>query len=254
MKHIQASNPSIETGDRKWKGLIQVSGIGLILTAVVSLLLVYYGRLLYSAGYPADPEAYLQLIAQHQPLATFTWSMWIVIDILPLPIIVAMYIVLQRSNRTPALLGSLFAIFYAIFDVSATELNSLTLVSLAHGYANATSATLRASFVAAAAYGYHALPIQTVISFALGPLGYILWCVPMAKSFFGRWSAIIGVIVSVIGLIGSVNPVVQPSFIIGLCFFLCPRLIAFWFMWLGVQLVRYGWRLPGRAEPAVGMA
>jgi hypothetical protein len=174
----------------------------------------------------------------------FSWSLWIVIDILPLPIIIAMYIIFQRYNRTLALLGSLFALFYAIYDVSATELNSLTLVSLSHGYALATTEAVKASFVAAATYGYHALPFQTALSFALGPIGYLLWCVPMAKSFFGRWNAIIGVIVSVIGLLGAASPVFPSSLFLGWCAFLCVRLIAIWFIILGVMLYRYGRHLP----------
>jgi hypothetical protein len=251
--HEPHENKGVDEANRSWKGLICVSGILLILNAVLSLALVYYGRILYSSGYPNDPEAYLQLIAHHQQLAAFTWSGWIVIDILPLPVIVAMYVVLQRHNRTLALLGSMLAIFYAIYDVGATELNSLTLVSLAHGYANATTEALRASFVAAATYGYHALPLQTVLSFALGPLGYLTWCVPMARSLFGRWSAIIGVIVSLIGLIGSASPVVPSSLIIGWCFFLAPRLIALWTILLGVQLFRFGLRLPAHAKTAAAM-
>jgi hypothetical protein len=237
------SKRTINEVDRSWKGLISVSGILLILVPIVSLLLLYYARILYSSGYPGDPTGYLQLIAQNQQIAGFIWSGWILIDILPLPAIIVMYIVLQRHNRTLALFGSLVALFYAIYDVSATELNSLTLVSLAHGYANATTEVLRASFVAAATYGYYALPLQTVLSFALGPLAYILWSVPMFKSFFGRWTAIIGIIVSLIGLIGTAFNLVPSSYILGLCMFLGPRLEALWSILVGVQLYRYGRRI-----------
>jgi Domain of unknown function (DUF4386) len=233
-----------------WKGLIWISGILLILNAVLSLVLAYTGRILYSSGYPGDPEAYLQLIGQHQQLAAFTWSGWILIDLLPLPIIIAMFIVLKPHHRTLALLGSLFAFFYAVYDVSVTEINSLTLVSLANGYTHASTLASQASFVGAATYGYYALPLQTVLSFALGPIAYILWCIPMAKSFFGRWTAIIGILVSVIGLIGSVSPLVPDSALIGICFFLAPRLIALWTILLGVQLYRFGHRLPSKVEYA----
>jgi hypothetical protein len=233
--------------DQNWKRLYWVSGILLILNSVLSLVAAYASRILYTGGYH-DPESYLQLVSQNQQLGYITWSLWIVIDILPLPIIVAMYIILQRYNRTLALLGSLFALFYAIYDVSATELNSLTLVSLAHGYALAATDVARAPFVAAATYGYYALPLQTVFSFALGPIGYLLWCIPMVKSFFGRWNAIIGVIVSVIGLLGAAAPIVPSSTFLGWCAFLCVRLIAIWFIIVGVMLFRYGIRLPANVD------
>jgi hypothetical protein len=229
--------------DQNWKRLYWVSGILLILTAILSLVAAYGSRILYAAGYH-DPESYLQLVSQNQQLANITWSLWIIIDILPLPIIIAMYLVLQRYNRTLALLGSLFALFYAIYDVAATELNSLTLVSLSHEYSLAASGVIQASIVAAATYGYYALPIQTVISFALGPIGYLLWCVPMAKSFFGRWLAIFGVIVSVIGLLGAAAPIFPSSLFLGWCAFLCVRLIAIWTIFLGVQLYRFGRHIP----------
>jgi hypothetical protein len=230
--------------DNPWRRLYRLSGVILVINAILSLAVAYTGRILYASGYPSSPESYLQLVAQHQQLASFSWAMWIVIDILPFPVIIAMYIILQRYNKTLAMLGSLVAIFYAIYDVAVTELNSLTLVSLSHGYALATSEAVRSSFVAAATYGYNALPIQTVLSFAIGPIAYLLWCVPMAKSFFGRWLAIAGVIVSIIGLLGSLAPIIPSSFIFVLCQFLCVRLIAIWTIFLGVQLYRNASRLP----------
>ena len=232
-----------ETVDYRWRGLYIVSGILMILVALLSFVVAYGARILYSSGYPGDPAAYLRLVAQHQQLASITWSLWIVIDFLGIAPAVAMYLVLQQYNRTLALLGSLLLISYAIYDFGVTELNSLTLVSLAHGYALATTDPMRASFVAAATYGYYSLPLQTVLSFAIGSLGYLMWCVPMARSFFGRWAAISGAIVSVIGLLGSAAPVVPSPYFLGLCQFLCVRLIALWGIWIGVLLLRYGQQL-----------
>jgi hypothetical protein len=242
-----------EASGRSWRGLYCTSGILLILVAIISLYAVYLGRILYSPGYPADAAGYLQLVSQHQSMASTAWSLWILMDFLGLAPIVALYLVLQPHNRTFALVGSLLVLFYAIYDVSATELNSLTLVSLSHGYALATSDAARASIVAAATYGYHALPLQTVLSFGIGSLAYLLWCVPMWKSFFGRWSTIFGVIVNVIGLVGSASPVVPASSILGICLFLAPRLIAFWFIVLGVQLYFYGRHLRTTRDSTYGM-
>jgi hypothetical protein len=230
--------------DQSWRGLICTSGILLIVIALISLYAVYLARTLYAPGYPSDAAGYLQLVSQHQSTASTAWSLWILMDFLGLVPIVAMYLVLQQHNRTFALIGSLFVIFYAIYDVSATELNSLTLVSLSHEYALVTTNATRAFYIAAATYGYHALPLQTVLSFGIGSLAYLLWCVPMWKSIFGRWITIFGIIVNVIGLVGSASPVVPSSSILGLCLFLAPRVIAFWFIVLGVQMIRYGRHLP----------
>jgi hypothetical protein len=245
---------SIDEVNQRWRGLYYASGILLILTAGVWSVVSWTSRMLYASGYPADPASYLQLVSQHQFLAALTWSLWIVADFLMIAPTVALYILLQRYNRTLALLGSLFAMFFNIYDVAVTELNSLTLVSLSQGYASVASETLKASFVSAAAYGYYALPLQTVLSFAIGTFGYLLWCLPMAKSFFGRGVAIFGAIGCVAGLIGSAAPLIPSSAILGICQFICVPVVALWFVILGVKLVRLGRQLPAKVEKSIGIA
>ena len=125
------------------------------------------------------------------------------------------------------------------YDISVTELNSLTLVSLSQGYASALTDALRASYVTAATYGYAALPLQTVLSFGIGAVGWLLWSVVMLKgSIFPRWMAISGIIINVIGIIGAAAPVVPASFILGLFQFLAVPLTGLWFIIIGVRLYR----------------
>ena len=218
----------------------------LIITAVIWTIVAWTAQRLYSTGYPADPAAYLQLIAQFQRLASVTWSLWIVADFLLIAPTATLYLILRRYNRTLALLGSLFSMFFNIYDVSVTELNSLTLVSLAKGYAGAAGEATKALFVGAAAYGYHALPIRPVLSFAIGTFGYLLWALAMwkGKELFPRWVAFFGAFWSVVGLLGSLAPVVPASPILGLCQFLCVPMVGLWFVILGVRLVRHADRLP----------
>ena len=246
MENTQSNNPVTETIDQNWKGLYTVSGIMLIITAIIWTVVSRTASILYSSGYPGNPADYLQLVSEHQLLASITWSLWIVSDFLLIAPTVALYIILQRSNRTLALLGSMFAMFFNIYDFGVTELNSLTLVRLAHGYVSATTETLKLTFVGAATYGYYALPIQTVLSFVIGTFGYLLWCVPMAKSIFRRGTAIFGAVVMVIALIGSAAPLFPSSMILGLCQFICIPTCALWFVLVGIQLYRYGKHLPER--------
>jgi len=232
--NIAQQNVSSIESERNWKSLYIVSGVMLIMTAIIWTVVSRTASILYSSGYPGDPASYLQLVSQHQFLASVTWSLWIVSDFLLIAPTIALYIILKRSNRTLALLGSMFAMFFNIYDFSVTELNSLTLVNLAHGYASTTADAIQATFVSAAAYGYYALPIQTVLSFAVGTFGYLLWCIPMLKSIFRR------------GLIGSAAPMFPSSIILGLCQFICVPACALWFAFVGVQLYRYGKHIPER--------
>lgn len=240
--------------DQSWKGLFLVSGILMMAICLLSFVVAWSGRTLYASGYPPDPTSYLQLVSQHQRLAATTWSLWMLLDFIGLPPIVAMFIILQRHNRACALLGFLFLLFYAVYDVGVTEMNSLTLVGLSQAYVNAVTDVQRSSVVAAASYGYYALPYQTVLSFAIGPIGYLFLCVPMAKSFFGRWLALLGVVVSIIGLLGSVAPLVPSSFFFGLCQFICVRAIAIWTLILAIRLLRYAIHIPSRKEPVSARA
>ena len=239
MENTQRNVPAPKIVDQKWKTLYSTSGVLLVITAIIWTVVSRTASILYSSGYPSDPASYLELVSRHQFLASVTWSLWIISDFLLMAPTIALYIVLERHNRTLALLGSLFAMFFNIYDVCVTELNSLTLVNLSHGYASATTEALRAIFVSAAAYGYYALPIQTVLSFAVGTFGYLLWCVPMAKSFFGKGTAIYGAIVMAIALIGSASPMFPSSFILGLCQFICVPACALWFILVGIRLFRY---------------
>ncbi len=129
--------------------------------------------------------------------------------------------------------------FFNVYDVCVTELGSLTLVSLAHGYAGATTETLRSSLVQAATYGYYALPIQTTLSFAIGSIGYLFWSIPMLKGTFRRWTAIYGAVASLVGIAGSAAPLVPSSAILGLCQLICVPAVGLWFVFVGVQLHRH---------------
>jgi hypothetical protein len=186
MKQTEVNVSSTETVNQSWRRLYCISGILLIITAVVWTIVSRTASVLYASGYPSDPASYLQLISQHQLLAYMTWSLWIVSDFMLFAPTVALYIILQRYNRTLALLGSMFAMFFNVYDICVTELNSLTLVSLAHGYASVATESLKASFVTAAAYGYYALPIQTVLSFATGTFGYLAMVRANAKEHLSQ--------------------------------------------------------------------
>jgi hypothetical protein len=246
-------NRATDGANGNWRGLYRVSGILLIITAVIWTIVSRTASILYSSGYPSDPTSYLQLVSQHQFLASVTWSLWIISDFLLMAPTVALYIILQQHNRTLALLGSLFSMFFNIYDICVTELNSLTLVSLSNGYANAITDAMRASYVAAATYGYHALLLQTILSFAIGTFGYLLWCIPMFKSIFRRGTAIFGAGVMIIALIGSAAPLFPSSIVLGLCQFICVPACALWFVMVGLQLFRYG-RLVSTSVASVASA
>jgi hypothetical protein len=109
-----------------------------------------------SSSMPGTATAYLQLVAGKQLLANSLWSLWIFLDFLLITPSVALYLALRRDGRVltlTTLLGTLLSPFFVFYDVSVTKLNSLTLVSLSNGYVGASTAALKAPYIAAATYG-----------------------------------------------------------------------------------------------------
>ena len=127
-----------ETPAPSWRSLYRASSVLFILTGIIWVAVWRMARLLYSSGVPVYPTAYLQLISKNQALAAATWSLWIVADLLVIPPIISLYLILRNTNKTLALIGTALTLLFPVFDISVSELNSLGLVSLAHGYSSAT--------------------------------------------------------------------------------------------------------------------
>ena len=64
----------------------------------------------------------------------------------------------------------------------------------------------------------------------------------MLKGVFPRWTAIFGIIVNVMGILGGVGAVVQetPYYLLGLFTIFGAIFTAFWFIVVGAQLYRRG--------------
>jgi hypothetical protein len=224
--------------DPSWKSLYKVGSILFVLTGIIWVAVSRLSMLLYPSGVPTDATSYLQLVSHNQLLAGSDWSLWIVADFLVIPAILALYFVLRDTSKTLALVGTALALMFPIFDISVSELNSLTLVSLAHGYASATSAALQAPFVAAATYGVAILPLETFMSYALS-IGFVVLSVAMLKSVFRRGTAIFGIAIMGVATIASVSALVPSSTVLGLLFFISVPGAALWLILVGFQLYRY---------------
>ena len=73
---------TVQSTEPAWKGLFAPAGILAILCGAGSFISMLGGATLYKSGYPATAESYLQLVSQHQALANFLWSWWILGDFL----------------------------------------------------------------------------------------------------------------------------------------------------------------------------
>jgi len=224
---------------RSWRGMYRLGAMLSIATGFLWVVLARMGVALYPSGVPTDPASYLQLISHNQPLANATWALWDVADFVLIVPTVALYLVLRHYNKTLALLGAVIQLFFVFYDVSVTELNSLTLVSLSQGYSAAATDALKASYLGAATYGYAALPLETVLSFGTGTFAFLLWCWPMSRSIFRRRTAIFGAIVNAIGVAGAFSPVAPGVALLAYFQFVTLPGVAIWLAIVGAQLYRH---------------
>jgi hypothetical protein len=229
-----------KTSPQTWRRLYLVGGSLLVLSGIGGLVDWRLGAHLYPSGVPTTAAAYLQLISHSQTLANTLWTLWIVGDLILIVPTLAVYLALRRDNPTLALIGTLVAGLYIVYDISVTELNSLTLVSLSNSYANATTAAAQAPYVAAASYGVAALPLETVLSFGLGAIGYLIWSVVMLEGrTFPRWIAVTGILLNSAAIIGAFSPVVPAFYVVGVLMYFTIPLTGLWFVAVGVALYRH---------------
>ena len=218
---------------RSWRGMYIVGGACLIATgllfAIGAVLSIPIGPA------PSDGERYLRALAQHIRLAGINFGLFTLTDFLLLPGVLALYIALKHTHKTVMLLAAALMMFYAVLDVAATELNSLTLVALARHYAASESDAQRSMFVAASAYALASLPIATFLSYVVSSVALLMASAVMLKGAFSRATAYAGMVAGIQGIAGGLY-----VFLPALAAFLVPSLVAFggWCVLAGLRLNR----------------
>ena len=216
------------------KGFYRISAILLIVAGIGGVVLSRLSGMLYASGVPSGTIGYLQLFSQHVTLANTDWTLWILVNITIILPSIAMYLVLRNVNKTVAVLGSAISIAYIVYDDLVTEASSLKLVSLSQSYTVATGAA-KASILSQATNIVNALPLMTFFSFTVGAVGWLLWSVLMPKTFFRRTTAVFGVIVNIMGILGGIAVWVSA---LGIFNVFGALLTALWFILVGAQLLR----------------
>jgi hypothetical protein len=222
----------------RWSKLLHISGILAIIMGIIWVAVNFMGMALYRSGLPTTASGFLQLFSQHQALAATTWSLWIVADIILIPITIALYIVLKPVSKSLALGGALFTLAFAIYDPLVSELQSLRLVGYSQDYVAASTVSAKASIIANATPIANALPLMTFISFFL-TIGPLLFAIAMTKSCqFRKGTAIFGIATSLMAEIGAFSALGVSSTFVAYCFIICVPAVALWFILVGGQMIR----------------
>jgi hypothetical protein len=239
---VKKLNKSVEISmssfSSRWKRFIRISGVLAIIMAILWVAVSYMSMNLYRMGLPTTTIGFLQLFSQHQALAATTWSLWIVADIILVPITIALYILLKPVSKSLAVGGAILTLAFCIYDPLVSELQSLRLVGYSQTYLAATTEAAKASVITNASGIVNALPLMTFISYFL-TIGPLLFAIVMVKSNqFRRRTAVFGVITNLMAVIGAFNAIGVSSFIVGLLFLVSVPAVALWFILVGAQMIR----------------
>ena len=238
-------NKSIRNTDairllRAGMGLLRISGILAIIMGILWVAVSYMEHESLPTGYQPPLSGFLQLFSQHQALAATTWSLWIVADIILVPITIALYIILKPVSKSLAVGGAILTLAFCIYDPLVSELQSLRLVGYSQAYMTATTEAAKASVITNATGIVNALPLMTFISYFL-TVGPLLFAIAMVKSNqFRRGTAVFGVVTNHDGSNWSLqcySESVLPSLV---CFFIVSvPAVALWFIIVGGQMLRH---------------
>ena len=218
----------------KWNSVYRIGGMAMLSVGLLYLLL---GVFTLSLGIPATPTtADLPTFAAHATGGRLTFGLFMVTDLLLIPVLLAFYLALRQINRPVVVVGSVLLALFIVMDLVVTEPNWITLYSLAYSYTHASSPDQAASYLASATKALDLVPLTNALSYIISSAAFVLLSVALVRSVFGRPVARIGIGVNAAGVLagfGYFVPVFAPL--------ITAVLFAFglWMILAGVRFYRF---------------
>jgi hypothetical protein len=235
------TNP-METVDTSWKGLYRWGGVSAMLVGVLALI-----GITIAAGLGVPPsstgEGILKWFGGQTTHAYTFYGLTIVMDILIVPVVLALYLALKGVNKNAMLSGAGFGGLAVALDLGVNTITWITLATLSQSYAAATSDVQRAAFVAAADYGVGITSVGgTVFSAAIFSIWPLITSVVMLKGVFGRVTGYVGILASIAGLAYGFTVLLPYSSSSALLLVVNFILFGVWSLLAGYRLYRLGKR------------
>lgn len=218
-------------GGGSWRRLYLIAGLASILFV---LLLIVALVLDFMAPPPVHGgAATLEFIAENKTVYVAEQILWVLPNILPVVVFVALFIALAPLDKSLALLATVIgAVPWAlILAVPVTSRGSLNLVYLSDRYSATTSQEERRSY-ATAAEAIVAENNTPAIVGVLSALGILLISLVMVKGVLPRFLAWLGIITGALGVVSEVLRHAVPEFYWGYGI-----LLWVWFIATGIALI-----------------
>ncbi|WP_081766014.1 DUF4386 family protein [Arthrobacter sp. 31Y] len=219
-----------------WRSLYLAAGVASLLFVV---LLIAALVLDFVAPPPVHGgAATLEFIQARKTIYVTEQILWVLPNILPVIVFVALGIALCPLDKSLSLLATLLgAIPWAvILAVPVTSRGSLTLVYLSDRYRNAGSLEERHAYATAAEAIIAENNTPAVVG-VLSALGIVLMSLVMRRGVFPQWLAWLGVATGILGIAGEALRHAMPGFYGVYGVFLWA-----WFIATGIALIRLGLR------------
>lgn len=224
----------VASGQAGWRLLFRVAGIGALLTAILIPLqivaFIFWGL----------PEGgvleWFELFQDNPVVALISYDLVMIIEeVLLVPIIIALFVILRGSSRSLAAMATgLWLVSVALFIASNTAFDMLALSS---GYAEASTATERAAYLAAgqaALTSYMEYGTAFVVGYVLASVAGILVGAAMLRSaVFPALAGWVAIVANLLGLALFV-PSIGVWLSIG-----SVLLLIVWYAVVGWRLVRF---------------
>lgn len=205
---------------------MRVNGAADAVTPVWILRAGGFAALLLAAGYVATmplfaivgapPEGALARLEYHAAGTTAWWgivALSVLTDLLFVPVTVALYAALRRSNEPAMLLATSFTLIFVVLDLAVLWPAKVSMITLGEESAMATSSQ-RALFVVAASYPSAVLDsiLTSVYSVLTLGIGILVTGLVMLRGGFGRATGIVGVATGALGIASVVETALSGTF------------------------------------------
>jgi hypothetical protein len=191
---------------------------------------------------PHGGEARLQYLAGKTTVWWAILALSVLTDLLFLPVALALYRALRGVNNHAILLAITLVGLFVVLDLAVTWTNYAALISLSDHYATATSDIQRAADVGAATYASAVLEssLEAVYSILTLSLGILIISVVMRGADFGKWTAYVGLVTGVLGIVAAVGPFFVTA--LSVTIVIVSVLTTLWILLIGFSLFRLGSR------------
>jgi hypothetical protein len=238
LRKLLSMTTSAETVDLAWKSAYKAGCIALIIAAVLYILGIFPG--LGLGPVPTTGEGFITWAGQ-TTLGNAAFMLSVSADAFFILGGLALYLALKDVRKFSMLVG------IALWEVSIVlDLPRLFVAysasSLSSGYAATTSEAQKAAYVAASdlAFGisYGAALVVTIVIVYVSTL-IMSWV--MLRGVFGKGIAYLGIVASIVGLIGSpYSPALFPIGALEIAFLIGYVLLSIWGILAGYRLYKLG--------------